>query len=423
MASPRLLPGPGPASSRPLYVQAAPIRGVCASGSGMPKRPAIDSLSRQDMCDRGQPLRSLPSLASECARFGRHCAEGRIKHCFGLLRLRDTLAHRSRSATWRCRMEDDRAATWCSCLDGKLLSGCMPISVLRRGGRDVSDSEAGRAELKPCVFIHTNEKQVVGALVAAYALRRNACRPDSFGVRIIHTRDYPWLGARQGQSFIRDGAIRTWDMGDLQSFTPLRFLPPQLMDYVGRAAIIDPDVFAVADVGELLCRDMAGKAILCRMRDGPKGTHGYYASSVMLLDCSRLQHWRPREDFDSLFSFERDYMDWISLKLEPPQTIGALESVWNDFDRLTPQTKMLHNTRRITQPWKTGLAIDFTVAEIFQASAILQLRSPHSTPGRWTWEIDRPVPSPPRQGTGAVVFRFVAGVPRQRPSQRTPAAR
>lgn len=222
------------------------------------------------------------------------------------------------------------------------------------------------AELNPCVFIHTNEKQVVGALVAAHALRRNASRPDSFDVRIIHTKDYPWLAARQGQSFMRDGAIRTWDAGDLQSFTPLRFLPPQLMDYVGRAAIIDPDIFAVADVGELLCRDMAGKAILCRMRDGPKGAHGYYASSVMLLDCSQLQHWRPREDFDSLFSFERDYMDWISLKLEPPQTIGALESVWNDFDRLTPQTKMLHNTRRITQPWKTGLAIDFTVAESFK---------------------------------------------------------
>ncbi len=36
---------------------------------------------------------------------------------------------------------------------------------------------------------------------------------------------------------------------------------------------------------------------------------------------------------------------------------------WNDFDRLTPQTKLLHNTRRLTQPWKTGLPIDYTPAE------------------------------------------------------------
>ena len=255
--------------------------------------------------------------------------------------------------------------------DGKLFSGSRHAYLrLGRDRRDVSDSEAGGAELKPCVFIHTNEKQVVGALVAAHALRRNARRPDSFGVRIIHTKDYPWLAARQGQAFKRGGAVRAWDMRDLQSFTPLRFLPPQLMNYQGRAAVIDPDVFALADVSELLNRDMQGRAILCRMRDGPKGRHGYYASSVMLLDCGRLRHWRPQEDFEALFSFERDYMDWISLKLEPPQSIDALETVWNDFDRLTPQTKMLHNTRRITQPWKAGLPIDFTVAESFKPVAL-----------------------------------------------------
>ena len=114
--------------------------------------------------------------------------------------------------------------------------------------------------------------------MAAHALRRNARRPDSFDVQIIHTKDYPWLAARQGQAFKRSGAVRAWDMRDLQSFTPLQFLPPQLMNYQGRAAVIDPDVFALADVSELLNRDMQGRAILCRMRDGPKGRHGYYAS-------------------------------------------------------------------------------------------------------------------------------------------------
>ncbi len=40
-----------------------------------------------------------------------------------------------------------------------------------------------------------------------------------------------------------------------------------------------------------------------------------------------------------------------------------LEDVWNDFDRLRPETKLLHNTKRYTQPWKTGLPIDFHPAE------------------------------------------------------------
>ncbi len=45
---------------------------------------------------------------------------------------------------------------------------------------------------------------------------------------------------------------------------------------------------------------------------------------------------------------------------EPRDSIGFLENHWNDFDRLTPETRMLHNTKRRTQPWKAGLPIDFT---------------------------------------------------------------
>ena len=97
-----------------------------------------------------------------------------------------------------------------------------------------------------------------------------------------------------------------------------------------------------------------------------EGLYGYFASSVMLLDCAKLRHWRCEEQFNELFEFKRDYMDWVSLKLEPRETIGLLEKEWNDFDRLTAATKMLHNTRRITQPWKTGLPIDFEPPDAFK---------------------------------------------------------
>ncbi len=218
-----------------------------------------------------------------------------------------------------------------------------------------------------CVFIHTNHKQIVGALVAQHALRRNSRHNDKFEVRIIHTEDYPFLRAREGQEYLRDGVKRTWLYDDLQSFTPLRFMPPELMGYRGRAVVIDPDIFAVSDVWELLSRDMGDKAILCRMRAGPKGfIDRCLASSVMLLDCARLTHWRVEEQFSELFEFKRDYSRWICLKLEPRESIGFFEDEWNDFDRLTPATKMLHNTRRMTQPWKTGLPIDWRPAEKFR---------------------------------------------------------
>jgi hypothetical protein len=111
---------------------------------------------------------------------------------------------------------------------------------------------------------------------------------------------------------------------------------------------------------------MGGKAILCRQHGGVKRTvRGGYASSAMLLDCNRLTHWRTGEQFEEMFALKRDYRKWIGLGYEDPATIGGFEPAWNDFDRLTPETRMLHTTRRMTQPWKTGLPVDFRPVEHF----------------------------------------------------------
>ena len=216
--------------------------------------------------------------------------------------------------------------------------------------------------MRPCVFIHTNHKQYVGAIVSAWSMRRNSRTPDAFDVRLIeHEKHRDLFDRYEGREYLRDGSTRRWLNDDLQSFTPLRFMPPELMGYRGKAVVVDPDVFAVQDVWELLSRDMQGKAILCRMRGA--GPLAHFASSVMLLDCAKLTHWKLEEDFDRLFRRERDYKDWMNLEYEDKSTIGLFEPEWNDFDKLTPKTKMLHNTRRMTQPWKTGLPVDFVPAE------------------------------------------------------------
>ncbi len=214
------------------------------------------------------------------------------------------------------------------------------------------------------VFIQTNHKQIVGALVAEYALRRNSQHNDKFDVQILQLKDFPYFREHEGREYLRDGVARIWLNDDLQSFTPTRFMPPELMDYQGRAVVIDPDVFAVGDVWELLSRDMGGKAVLARSRSGTKGLiDRCIATSVMLLDCEKLTHWRVEEQFGQLFRFEVDYKDWICLRTENRETIGLLEYEWNDLDKLTARTKMLHTTKRKTQPWKTGLRVDFRPAE------------------------------------------------------------
>jgi hypothetical protein len=207
---------------------------------------------------------------------------------------------------------------------------------------------------------------MLGAIVAEYALRRNSRNNDEFDVRIMNYDDIRVFREREGDTFLRDGGKRVWVRNDLQSFSPSRFLPPQLMGYSGRAVAIDPDVFAIGDVWELLSRDMQGKAIMCRPKSGNKGKRGCLATSVMVLDCAKLAHWKFEAQFNEMFEFKRDYMKWVCLKYEDPETIGFFENEWNDFDHLTDQTRMLHTTKRKHQPWKTGLPIDYRPADSFR---------------------------------------------------------
>lgn len=216
--------------------------------------------------------------------------------------------------------------------------------------------------MKPTVFIQANDRQLLGAKISAYSYKRASRSQDSFDVRIMTLEDFPRL-TKDGQSILRGGHIREWDPDDLQSFTPLRFAPPTLMGFEGRAVVTDPDCFGVGDVAELLSRDMQGKAIWAVPRPGHNKDPDYIATSVMLLDCVRLQHWDFEPLLDQLFGKAFDYVPWMELKLEDRSTIGFLEPEWNSFDKLTAETKILHTTKRRTQPWKTGLPVDYTLRE------------------------------------------------------------
>ncbi|MFK7895557.1 MAG: hypothetical protein AB8G23_06955 [Myxococcota bacterium] len=207
---------------------------------------------------------------------------------------------------------------------------------------------------------------MLGAIVSRYSMKRNSAMPDGFDVELIDHGHHSFFKDYEGREYLRDGASRVWRNDDLQSFTPLRFMPPELMGYEGRAVVTDPDVFAVGDVFELLKRDMQGNALMCRPRSGAKRLEGVLATSVMLLDCAQLTHWKCQEQFDQLFERTLDYADWIGLKNEDRDKIGLFENEWNDFDRLSPATKLIHNTKRKTQPWKAGLPADYIPAEKYR---------------------------------------------------------
>jgi hypothetical protein len=215
--------------------------------------------------------------------------------------------------------------------------------------------------MKPVVVIHTNEQQMVSALVSAHSLKSRSKTPSLFDVRLLRLEETPHLYKRDNQPFTwwnGDGP-NTWRRHDLQAFAPLRRMVPALLGFQGRALVIDPDVFAVGDVYELLSRDMGGKAILCRQKAESKEGRRLYSSAVMLLDCAKLTHWRWEHEIDEIFSGQRALGPWMSLLDEAPERIGGIEEVWNHLDTLTDETKLLHTTRISTQPWKTGLPADY----------------------------------------------------------------
>ena len=53
--------------------------------------------------------------------------------------------------------------------------------------------------MKPCVFVHTNHRQYVGALVSAYSMQRSSTNAGLFDVKIIEHKDYPFFRQYEGR--------------------------------------------------------------------------------------------------------------------------------------------------------------------------------------------------------------------------------
>lgn len=210
--------------------------------------------------------------------------------------------------------------------------------------------------MKNTLFIQANTKQMVGALLAKFAAERQRKDPNSFDVQIINVETVPAFKEFAWAGFKRGNETRVQDPNDLQSFTLTRLMPPELMGYEGRAVVIDPDIFALKDIAPLFEMDLKGNTLAAC----PKKSA--WDSSVMVLDCAKLTHWKIADILKSLGDGTDDYRTWMQLRAE--KNVFELSRDWNSLDVITPTTGMLHTTVRLTQPWKTGLPIDFTPGHI-----------------------------------------------------------
>lgn len=230
--------------------------------------------------------------------------------------------------------------------------------------------------MKYKAFIHTNTKQYLGALLSKYSLEKNVTLPG-FSVEILNVDEIGAFRDFAGSTYLRMGEPRVYDPEDLQSFTLSRFMPPEVMQFEGRAIVIDPDIFALQNIDEIFTGNMYGKAIAaCKKKDA-------WDTSVMAMDCSKLKHWRIDTILARLRNKTLDYHNLMTLKNEDQDSILAIPRLWNNLDTLTDDTRMIHTTRRLTQPWKTGLPIDFTREKMPRLFGIIPREPIHKLLGKY----------------------------------------
>lgn len=131
-------------------------------------------------------------------------------------------------------------------------------------------------------------------------------------------------------------------------FSFYRFYIPEACNYEGRAIYLDADIIVLDDIQKLNDLDMGGKGALAR-EDGKE-----YFTSVMLLDCERLKHWKVK-NWAALIN--AGMASYEGIMIGSPRGLnhndfGPLPILWNGLDEWTPETKALHYTKVPTQPWK-----------------------------------------------------------------------
>lgn len=218
-----------------------------------------------------------------------------------------------------------------------------------------------------------------GAELARFAITRFLPKDTDIEVTFINVDELPVFQSFAGKSYLFAGTERTYNPKDLQSFTLSRFMAPELMNYQGKAVVIDPDIFAVKDISGIFDLDMQGKSIAaCNKKDA-------WDTSFMLMDCAKLTHWKMESILQGLADKKIDYVsDVTSLNREPKESLLSIPRIWNNLDTLTPETLAVHMTNRITQPWSTGLPIDFTRNKMPKIFGIIPREPVHKLLGKYS---------------------------------------
>lgn len=196
------------------------------------------------------------------------------------------------------------------------------------------------------IYIQSNQKQYLASKVSSHSFNR-----FGYETHIMKVEDYQHLNNNFGNSYLRSGKVKIFK-NDLQSFTLLRFLAPQLNSYSDYILVIDPDVFAIKNPNKILKYIDDKHDIFCTFKNNlPR-------SEMMLINAKKVR-WNFKKILNQIFNKNLDYSDLMNLKFDNNIKIKQIPDFFNDHDQVNENTIILHTTNRITQPWKEDLKIDF----------------------------------------------------------------
>jgi SAM-dependent methyltransferase len=181
------------------------------------------------------------------------------------------------------------------------------------------------------VFVGTEEAQDVPAAVLRHSITSR-------------TRADVEFADLRGLASGAEGAFYT-------GFSFYRWAIPKLCGFEGRAIYVDADIVFAHDIEDLWSMAMGEHTHLAR----PWPERDQSFTSVMLLDCSRLSHWR----FDEWAARAKGDLEFYKATMwcregGPTRAgLGPLPAEWNHLDEwVNSKTKVIHYTKVRDQPWK-----------------------------------------------------------------------
>lgn len=134
-------------------------------------------------------------------------------------------------------------------------------------------------------------------------------------------------------------------------FSLYRYMIPELCNFEGKAIYLDSDMICLGDIGELFDTPTNGNDFLAISAYAGEE----WGTSVMLIDCSQCRFDLEqifKEIDEGLYSYFEFSRMSPKFRQHHPYKIGELDPNWNVFDRRDENTKLIHYTELLTQPWK-----------------------------------------------------------------------